>query len=111
MRDLQTGRFCGECQPLAEHLLGATLASEKIEHGKMAMQLIRYRQVLVDNGIEPPDESGEDLLAMWRDAAMVITTASDFVSQLGTSAELLDSSWKMYGEEASKWKRLYRRPA
>lgn len=59
------------------------------EIAKMRMQLLRYRQALLDAGLEPPDAEGQDLLDMWNACKAVIGAAHDCVAQLGTSKELL----------------------
>lgn len=72
-----------------------TLEAKDLEHrvelAKAHMLLMRYREALLEAGIEPPDHSGEELLQMWRDCAAVISTASEFVTTLGTRKELLQS--------------------
>lgn len=70
-------------------LIQTQAVEHRLEMAKMEMQLVRYRKVLIKNGIEPPDASGEELLAMWEDCRHVMTTASQFVMKLGTSKELL----------------------
>ena len=59
------------------------------EISKMQMQLVRYRRALLDAGIEPPDNTGEELMEMYRDCAAVISTASHFVGSLRSAHELL----------------------
>lgn len=56
---------------------------------RMQMQLIVYRQTLIDHGIEPPDNTGEELMEMYHDCRAVITTASEFVGRLRSAKELL----------------------
>jgi len=82
--------------PLDEHerICEALHCHYRAELGKVAMQVVVYRAALEDAGLVPPDKDGEELLAMWRDAAAVISTASEFVHRLGTSRELLDSEWR-----------------
>lgn len=70
-------------------MLEAKETEHRVELAKAQMLLVRYREVMEEHGIEPPDVAGEELLRMWRDCAAVITTASDFVARLGTSRELL----------------------
>lgn len=74
------------------------LEGKEFEHraelAKAQMQLVLYRQALVENGIEPPDRTGQELLAMWRDCTAVIWTASEFVGHLGSSKELLSLPWQ-----------------
>lgn len=72
--------------------LGVALAYQD-EIAKLKMQLIRYRRVIEDAGLEPPDDSGEDLLQMWEDARAVIREAQNLVANLGTSKELLSRPW------------------
>lgn len=64
------------------------------EIAKLKMQLVLYREALERSGIEPPDDSGKDLLQMWRDAREVIRAAQECVANLGTSKELLSETWK-----------------
>jgi len=73
-------------------LLDAKEHEHRLELAKAHMQLVRYRALLEENGIEPPDLSGDDLLQMWRDCSAVISTASDFVARLGTSKELISET-------------------
>jgi len=80
--------------------LDAMLEAKELEHraelAKLKMQLTLYRSTLEEHGIEPPDRDGADLLQMWRDSAAVISTASAFVAQLGTSKELIGSApWRI----------------
>jgi hypothetical protein len=76
-------------------LLEAKELEHRVELAKARMLLICYRQALEENGIEPPDPSGDDLLQMWRDASAVISSASDFVARLGTAKELLsETTWR-----------------
>jgi hypothetical protein len=70
-------------------LLEAQAHEHRVELAKRDMQLVRYRLLLEQHGIEPPDSDGEELLQMWRDCRTVITTASEFTMRLGTSKELL----------------------
>lgn len=73
------------------------LALEKlhaIETAKLHMQIIRYRLLLEENGITPPDDHGEDLLEMWRSCRNVIRAAHECVAQLGTSKEMLSEAWR-----------------
>lgn len=59
------------------------------EIAKLKMQLVKYREVLLENGIEPPDAEGEDLMRMWESCRAVISAAHLALSELGTSKELL----------------------
>jgi hypothetical protein len=64
------------------------------ELGRLTMQLLLYRKALADNGIELPDSDGEDLEALWSSCKNVVRAASQLVATLGTSAELLQESWR-----------------
>ena len=66
-------------------MLEAKELEHRVELAKAQMLLVRYREVMEEHGIEPPDMTGEELLQMWRDCSAVISTASDFVAKLGTS--------------------------
>ena len=79
----------------AEHriVMEAIHLAHRAETVKLGMQVARYRALLEENGIEPPDDEAEDFLQLARDAATVIETASQFVTRLGTSKELLADSW------------------
>jgi hypothetical protein len=66
----------------------------RLELAKQQMLLIRYRELLEEHGIEPPDVSGKDLLAMWRECRKLIEAAGVFVAALGTSKEMLDGPWR-----------------
>jgi hypothetical protein len=61
----------------------------RVELAKLRMQLVLYRQALIDAGVDPPDRDGEELMEMWRDCRAVITTASHFTAQLRSAKELL----------------------
>lgn len=74
-------------------LLEAQAATHRLELAKQRMLLIRYRLLLEEHGIEPPDEEGADLLQMWRECRRVIEVANEFVMRLGTSKELL-AEWR-----------------
>ena len=71
-------------------IVEAMQTAHRAELGKLGMQLALYRATLEDHGVEPPDKDGEDLLRLWRNAATVVTTASEFVTDLGSAKELLD---------------------
>ncbi len=70
-------------------LLEARVDEYRREIAKREMQLVRYRLLLEEHGITPPDDDGEDLLTMWRECQHVISTASQFVMRLGGEKELL----------------------
>jgi hypothetical protein len=72
----------------------ALTLEHRTELAKVRMQLVIYRKCLEEHGIEPPDKDGAELLEMYRHCSAVITTASDFVSHLGSAKELLMGSWK-----------------
>lgn len=61
----------------------------RLELAKERMRVLRYRDLLEEHGIEPPDLDDEQLVQMLRDARAVITTASEFVAHLGTAKELI----------------------
>lgn len=71
-------------------LLEARVEELRCELAKREMVIVRYRQALKDAGVDPPDLEGADLLQMWQDCRAVISTASEFVTRLGSSKELLD---------------------
>lgn len=64
------------------------------EVAKLKMQLVTYRALLEQNGITPPDDSGADLLQMWRDCQELLRAAQNLVANLGTSKEMLSERWK-----------------
>jgi hypothetical protein len=78
---------------ISEFVPAALYEAREHEHreelAKLRMQLVAYREKLVEHGIEPPDKDGEELLAMWRRCRAVISSASDFVASLGSAKELL----------------------
>jgi hypothetical protein len=76
-----------EVVPVA--LLEARAMDHRLELAKLEMKIVRYREVMEEHGIEPPDPEGEELLRMWRDCRAVISTASEFVARLGSAKELL----------------------
>lgn len=69
--------------------LEAMRQEHRLELAKLRMQVIRYRELLIDNNIEPPDYDDEELLEMWRGCRAVISTASHFVANLRSAQELL----------------------
>jgi len=78
-----------EQQEYLEAIADSLHTSYRSEIARLKMQLVLYRKVLLDNGIEPPDREGEDLLDMVRECGTVVSTASAFVQHLGTAKELL----------------------
>ncbi len=58
------------------------------EVAKLKMQLVVYRQALLDAGIEPPDRDGEELLELVRRCNAVVTSASEVIHHLGSAKEL-----------------------
>ena len=95
--------------PLAEHerVLDALHQKHRFELNIEAMKLVRYRQLLEEHGIEPPDNEGQEFLQMWRDAQAVISTASEFVHKLGTSRELLSDAWSHLEGRPDPWTRPF----
>lgn len=77
-------------------LMEARVEEYRLELAKRDMQLVRYRMVLEEHGIEPPDADGAELLEMWRNCRHVISTANQFVVKLGSSKELL-MDWSANG--------------
>jgi hypothetical protein len=71
------------------HMLHDLAELHRIEVARQRILLTRYRLLLEEHGIEPPDDEGADLLQMWRDCRTVIQTANEFVMKLGSSAEML----------------------
>ena len=71
------------------HALHDVEQAHRLEVAKQRMLLLKYRLLLEQHGIEPPDDEGADLLEMWRDCRRVIETANWFVMRLGTSKELV----------------------
>lgn len=70
-------------------LLEARVQEHRQQEAVLTMRLVRYREALEENGITPPDDTDDELLALWRDARAVVTTASEFVAHLGTAKEWL----------------------
>lgn len=69
------------------------LEAMELEHrgelAKLRIQLVIYRERLMEHGIEPPDRDGEELLALYRRCSAVISTASEFAASLGSAKEML----------------------
>lgn len=61
----------------------------RLEVGRLRMQLLLYRDALVQAGLEPPDRDGEELLAMLEAARGVLAAAGGFVAGLASAKELL----------------------
>jgi hypothetical protein len=70
-------------------LLEARVHEHRQEVARLRMQLVLYREKLVEHGIEPPDRDDEELMLMWRNCRAVISSASHFVASLGSAKELL----------------------
>ena len=70
-------------------LLEARVQEHRQTEAILTMRIVRYREVLEENGIDPPDDTDDELLALWREARAVVSTASDFVAHLGTAKEWL----------------------
>jgi hypothetical protein len=77
--------------PLEDHrrIVEALQTECRLEVGVMRMQLVRYAAALEEHGIPVADADTAELLTMWRDAAAVVDTASEFVVKLGTAKELI----------------------
>jgi hypothetical protein len=69
------------------------LEAMELEHrgeiAKLRMQLVIYRERLMEHGIEPPDRDSDELLDLYRRCSAVISTASEFAASLGSAKELL----------------------
>lgn len=63
--------------------------AHRAEVGKLGMKIAMYADLLEKHGIDLPDPTDGELLALWRDSAAVIDAASAFVATLGTSKELI----------------------
>ena len=70
-------------------VLDQMLRLHREELGKMAMQVVLYREALEEAGIEPPDRTGADLLDMWRATAGVMAACGELLHVYGTSKEML----------------------
>ncbi len=66
----------------------AVHAAYRGEVAKLKMQLVVYRQALVDAGLEPPDRDGEELLELVRRCNAVVSSASEVIHMLGSAKEL-----------------------
>ena len=86
----EQGRSIGVSPPCSESVLEAMSLAHRAEVNKLAMQVARYRLLLEEHGIEPPDESGADLLKMWRRCMQMINHATLFAQELGSEKELLE---------------------
>lgn len=76
-------------------MLAAKEHEHRAEIARARMQLVLYRAALEQHGIVPPDRDGEELLALYRRCCAVISTASEFVAEMGTAKEFLtDQSWR-----------------
>lgn len=71
-------------------VLEAVHQQQRVETGKLTLQLSVYRQQLIAAGIEPDDRDDEELIRLWRLAANTVSAASALVSELGPARELLD---------------------
>jgi hypothetical protein len=69
--------------------LEAIQLEHRAEIAKLRMQIVIYREKLMENGIEPPDRDSDELLALYRRCSAVISTASEFAVSLGSAKEML----------------------
>lgn len=67
----------------------------------MHAKCIRYRELLEEHGIEPPDDTGRVGLEELRNyrqlvesASYVMEAAAEFKRRAGTSKELMDEGWR-----------------
>ncbi len=80
----------------------ALALQHRIELDKREITIMRYRTLLEEHGIEPPDDSGEAALAELDTYRAMIQAGVDFMDaadelrrRLGTSKELLaKDSWR-----------------
>lgn len=79
---------------MSEALELAVRTTYRDEIAKLKMQLVRYREFILENGLEPPDMEGADLLQMWRDCEQVTAAAQNCVANLGPAVELLSGRWR-----------------
>lgn len=77
-----------------EAIIQALEWEHRAQLGKLGMQVALYREALERAGVTPPDKDGQELLEIWRGAAAVISTASEFVHRLGSSKEMLAERWQ-----------------
>lgn len=63
--------------------------AHRVEIGKLGMKIAVLAAALEDGGLAVPDPDAVELLRMWRTAAGVVSTASEFVAELGTAKELI----------------------
>jgi hypothetical protein len=74
---------------IPETLLEAREMEHRLECARLQMQILVYREALLQAGVTPPDKEGQELLEMWQDCRAVISTANEFVAKLGSAKELL----------------------
>ncbi len=70
-------------------LLEGVQLEHRAEVAKLRMQLVIYRERLMENGIEPPDRDSDELLDLYRRCCAVISTASELAAGLGSAKEML----------------------
>jgi hypothetical protein len=73
----------------ADALAASIHATYRTELAKAKMQLILYRDALIEHGVDPPDRDGEELLRLYRDCQLVISTATEVIGRVGSAKELL----------------------
>ena len=73
-----------------QRVVEAMQMNHRAEVAKLALQLVQYRTLLEEHGIEPPDNTGADLLKMWRRCMKLVSHATIFAHQLGSEKELLE---------------------
>jgi hypothetical protein len=71
-------------------LLDAQAREHHREIVVLQMRVLRYRMLLEEHGIEAPDHDDDELLAMWQDCRLVISSASSVLMRMGSSKELLE---------------------
>jgi hypothetical protein len=86
---MDAGRRPDQFDTVPRGLYESAVAQHKRELAERDMRLVRYRLLLEEHGISPPDTSSDELLEMWQGCRHVMTTASQFVMKLGTQKEML----------------------
>lgn len=71
----------------------------RLELARRDATILRYRALLEEHGITPPDDEGKDSLEMWRGCRGVIETAFAFVSEVEAFREMLGTSKEFLGKE------------
>lgn len=72
----------------------AVALSYRRKINELEAQLLLYRKALIENGVEVPDRSSDDLMELMRRIAALTEASTDFVDFFGSGKEMWSgTSW------------------